>query len=550
MPYVTPPKYLDTVIRAFVHRDNARWHRSRALNKRLYPSYAAVATQAALNFGVKVPELNTREFLNFKYTKKQDNMFNRAAAYDAMYKSLKSGTASGYGGEKQPADRQYAAYVRHSRSKFGHKKRYGIKRIKRELTEKDLTLVSRFHHFQNDGFANGLGGSICAYRTPNAQGDCGTFPFMIYDVTSLPCATAADGTQRGVFPIRQYQLAYQSINTADKDKNTFGWVPRYRAYESPSHMLNPFMDNYSVAVVTEQSGMARNISTFNPGGSGSVNCPYAEGFTHDWSDIQMVMYPQTTLPTKWHVALISFPDDLVKDIGASTMSTAGPCLSYVDQFADAITVKDTIGVEDCYDARRPVAPVQPRQSPDQNNLDNRWQAFWSGKLRNPINRDISGVGTLEPADNRLPFKIIKHESFIQPPRDNVAFGGNAQRLIKKLFYRRDWEFPPNRAMPQSYNANAMDEFRTVQARHQNVGQFSSPFPSSSEVVYLAVWCEHYKSTVIGSTIEALPGAAEYPGVAEFPSFDLMVRMKHRLKVKNTTYQSVTVKPDDAQSPPP
>lgn len=493
------------------------------------------ALSSALNqFTLSVPELNTRGFV----TDTESKMFNRGAWYDAMYSGLKD-PKPGISGNERPGDAQYAAVYRNQRSAFGRKKPYTLKKVKREMRQHDFIMKSRFQVFGNDGFQNGIGGRRLCFRPPGTGGNSpvGMFPFMLFDVTSMPNGAFREpltGAVQPVMPVRAYQLCFNSSNSKEKEFKRYGWLPVNYLTNSAAHNIqsatfpNPF-DDVNVAVTTETTGSPGATTTY-PNSDG-YSCVHAMGFTHSYSDIKMVMYPQTGLPTKWHVALVSFPDDLVNGLSTKPPFTAGPPLSHMEKVPNDVTQDRFVAKFDpdhCYSVRRTT------QNEDFDDLDFRWQAFWSGKLQNPINRDIAGRGTLNPVDKRLPFKIIEHESFLQPPRDSPEFGNSAQRLIKKLFYRRDWSFPPSEMTqgPHRLQGDALANLNTIQTNNVNSSTQGSPFAKPSETVYLAIWCEHFKSDSMESASWDAAAALKSPGVAEFPSFDLVVNMKHILRPEN------------------
>lgn len=443
------------------------------------------------------------------------------------------GTQAGYGREDQPSDRQYVSIIRNQRSQFGRRKRFTKKVIRRELHRDTFTVRSRFHTFRsNAGFSAGLGGQQVAHEPPNTNTAGGLFPFMLYDVTSLHGA-GIGGTGVAV-PCRQYQLAYSTSNSVAREYQRIGWLPIRASSFSCSGMYDQAGAGFgskAAAVPTETHGYHPNQRPFTIGTS-TTQMPYASGFKHHWSDIQMVMYPQEGLPVKWHVALVSFPDYLVK--GNTNIVTAGPSLDYWATAGVPASTYSTLS----YSA--------DRLSNDEgtNNLDLRWQKFWSGKLQNPINRDIAAEGADHAVAPGLPFKIIKHESFIQPARDHPDFGGTAQRFIKKLFYRREWEFTPRNDVDADDQGDAIFNLDTIQTNKRNAaaGNMSSPYPQASEIVYLAVWTEAYTNNFTANTLEQWKDTVN-TGQSTLPSFDLVVKMKHSLRQWNMS-TSIAVNPDN------
>lgn len=433
-----------------------------------------------------------------------------------------------------PPDRHYAATVRRHSSTFGHKKRYTLKKVKHVLTQNQFVIKSRFQTFGD--YATGVGGRSINMTTPlpDQHTRDGLFPFHIWDVTSM--YGAADHLYAKV-PIRGYQLAFRVFNAETKEYNTFGWLPMQNTQNSVGNMIK-YNDGtrwtgYNVAVPVESTAAIGANKTFP---TSSFKVPWATGFTHNWSDIQMVLYPQKNLPVKWHVALISFPDDLVNSAesnpGIEDLQTAGPGLNFFANFQnDKPTVLGEHSVNSAYDPRRQVDDTAA------SDLSLRWQKFWAGKLDNPINKDNAAVGTINPSDNRLPFKIIKHESFVQPNRDKPEFGGKAQRLIKKLFYRREWEFAPRGQVAQQFTqGDAVYNLSEVQVhKNYNAGAsgntthlgHSGPYPKDSEIVYLAIWCESFTRQNSPASLDGLVTDLAQ-GTDNYPSYDLMVRMKHTL----------------------
>lgn len=543
-----PSKSWATLIREKVWQDNDRRSRFKNLNRRFFPSFGTVAAQASLNFGVSVPNLNTRNFVTD--TTMSSDMFDRGAWYDAMYSGLND-PKPGINGTERPADARYASQYRNQKSRFGHKKPYTLRKIKRELRAHDFVLKSRFQTFQDDGFTLGIGGRKLAFTTPNPSSNepCGLFPFMLFDVTSMPNGVFREpgsGAVSPVMPIRAYQLAFNSSNSTEREFKRYGWIPVNYMDNSAAHNIpsatfpNPF-DNKNVAVVTETSGNSQYGTTY-PNSEGYPTF-HAHGFTHSYSDIKMIMYPQLSLPTKWHVALVSFPDNLVNGLSNKPPFTAGPGLTHMEKMFNNVQediFTDKFDPNEYYSARRTI------QNEDHDDLDFRWQAFWSGKLQNPINRDISARGTLNPVDKRLPFKIIEHESFMQPARDQGDWLNldkrdgtkQCQRLIKKLFYRRDWSFPPSEMTQGAsrFQGDALYNLNTIQtSANPLLATRGSPFAKPSETVYLAVWCEHFTRDTMPSDHSATWGnvsAHKFPGTDAFPSFDLVVNMKHILRPEN------------------
>lgn len=447
-------------------------------------------------------------------------------------------------GENVPVnDRQYISIVRTHKSRFGGKKAYTKKRIIRDLKRDQFIIRSRFHHFTSaSGYATGLGGRMVNTLEPSSNTAGGLLPFLIYDVTSLPWS-AGSGTGTCKIPVRQYQLGYNTSNFATGEMNRIGWTAHRYADESPSHMLDQttnLRDRRAIAVATETHGYHPNQTTVTVGAQ-ATNFPCAKGFRHDWSDISMVLYPQNGLPTRWHVALVSFPNYLMSD-NAKSVGSAGPPLQYMDENGTYVnTTSLTTG--NAYSVFR------TSNTPEHDNLDLRWQKFFSGKLKNPINTDSSAVGHENATTNGLPFKIIKHESFMQPARDHPDFNGNAQRLIKRLFYRRDWEFSPvldNNAIDQG---DAMLNMNTVQTNNGlTANATSNPFPKTQEIVYLAIWTENYKSAVNGNSHVTMADLNFSASDWTFPSFDLVVKMKHTLDSYNMD-KSEAVVPDVPVAPP-
>lgn len=508
--------------------------------------FGAALTSAVNQFTTSVPDLNTRGFVTDIVPERtmSSDMFNRGAWYGAMYKGMNA-PKPGLNGNERPGDAEYVAQYRNQRSTFGRKKRYTLRKIKRELRQHDTQIFSRFQTFKENGFQDGIGGQICSFvEFQNPAAKEGFFPFQIFDVTSLYGGLMHDKlsrrADRPTMPIRAYQLGFNVSNQDAREYHRYGWLPLNKTVNSAAHNIRPAalipqstFDEVNVAVPTDTTRMEGSV---NFPLAADLHVPRCEGFTHCWSDIQMVLYPQTSLPTKWHVALISFPDDLVPNISDSPPATAGPPLTHFEKSTinnEMITFPN-LGPDEAYSVKRSAA----QQNEDYDNLDYRWQAFWSGKLQNPINRDTSASRGPNATDSRLPFKIIKHESFMQPARDNPQFGGQAQRLIKKLFYRRDWTFPPseNASGPQIEQGDALMNLNTIQTANGSYDIHSSPYPKPSEIVYLAVWCEHYKVSVNGTAagwdyLQSVP----HPGVNTAPSFDLNVRMKHILRPENFSY---------------
>lgn len=418
------------------------------------------------------------------------------------------------------ANEQYVAIVRNQRSKFGKRKKYGLKSLQREAHLNDFVMKSRFHGFGTDSFQNAVGAYECGYREPlNAETQVGLCPFWLFDVTSLPLAQEGrvGGVNNARAPVRAHQLGFSTTNAAKKEYTQFGWIPKTKSNLSPAaqYTTTTALDNASIAVVTECSGYHPNTQLF---GDRVARAPAANGFQHDWSDIQMVLYPPTTLPVTWHIALVSFPDSITEGTDAGN---AGP----------PQVVMSDVGTWFPYGT----GYYQNRSGTveDYKNLDAKWQAFWSGKLKNPINRDTTMLNTTNPTSNSAPFKIIKHESFYQPARDNPDFGGTAQRLIKKLFYRRDWQFHMQRLWDQNNNGDAMANMDKIQLQGDSTiaAANSSPFPTPSGTVYLAVWTECFKTY---QTIKSFDDHTTDFGTAttDVPSFDLVVRMKHTMREVN------------------
>lgn len=452
---------------------------------------------------------------------------------------------SGYGNAAKPEDAQFVSVVRHHSSTFGKRKRYTIKKIKHELRESDILLKSRFQTFQDNGFQNGLGGRNLNLAVPILDAQAGAFPFHIWDVTSLASGVESSFLSAAL-PVRGYQLMFNTTNASAKEYVRYGWLPMDHAQNSVGvnfPLTAGNMGNSNIAINVEKTGELGNTLTFP---SSTMKAPYASGFKHDWSDIRLILYPQEDLPVKWHIALISFPDNLVNNETTTNdqliLSSAGPPQTYYYNSTDTNDRTATT-----YDARRTT------NGAGHDNLDYRWQKFWSGRLQNPINRDEAGVGTLNPSDASLPFKIIEHEAFYQPARDNPSFGGTAQRLIKKLFYRRGWQFPPSSGIAQQeLNGDAMMNLDTVQLHNtQSLVRTSSPFPSQSEAVYLAIWCESYKtrSGTAYTMTEYKDQAFENLTNGSFPSYDLVVRMKHTLTLKeNSTPTGIVPVADNPTAP--
>lgn len=467
------------------------------------------------------------EQYNYQIGPVRDNLDRKGLFMEVDHPMITNSTASastGYVPGDVPSDRQYTAYVRNSKSRFGRKKRFTKAVIKRELKQDDFTLRSRFQEFYSDnGFAAGLGGISCTYRTPNTNvGDViGVFPFHIFDVTSLPCAFEGATV---AMPIRHYTLGFHTTNFSAREFNRFGWVPRKAGTETPAAQIDASYANQNIAVIQNTNGYHPNDTAhFN------LRVPTAKGFKHEWSNIKLVMYPPEGMPVKWHVALISFPDSLVN---GNNLTTAGPGLGYSSSGVYASKLGNT-STYSIYN------PRSASSEGDGNNLDLRWQKFWSGKLLNPINQDQAGINPDNPTNsNDLPFKIIKHTSFMQPARDNPDFGGNAQRHIHKLFYRRDWQFSPAADIEQEDIGEAMGNIDKVQLQATaGVPNFrSSPYPKPSEIVYLAVWCECYKSFANGFDADSVRDSARTQVAAE-PGFDICVQMKHSMNTHNMSSYS-------------
>lgn len=441
---------------------------------------------------------------------------------------------AGMGATSNPKDRQYVSIVRSQRNRFGKRKRFTKAVIKHMLMRDKFVVRSRFHTFQDNGYQTGVGGVQVTFKEPNLNDKCGTFPFMIYDVSSL--AGAAYGTTGLVLPVRQYQLAFSTTSIANKEYKTFGWLPMTRMNRSASDMLDQTNGGFggrAVAVPVETNGYHPNQRPFQIGTGNITYMPYASGFTHNWSNIEMVLYPQSSIPIKWHVALINFPKRLLKGDSGECV-TAGPPLEHYTQGGVQASLLSTTA----YDARR------SSNSDATDNLDLRWQKFFSGKLFNPINRDGSATGFDKSIGNGLPFNIIEHESFMQPARDHPDFGGTAQRLIKKLFYRREWEFAPVKGREAVKQGDAIANYQTVQTNSNASasGSISSPYSNPHEITYLAVWAEHFKTTTNDRTL-AEEAVAFNLGGPDLPSFDLVVNMKHTLSSWNIA-KSEAVDPDN------
>lgn len=500
--------------------------------KKTLPLFGSIYANAANAFTYPVPQLKSRDFVTWS-----DTMPKELGRKGGPSSEKTGGIKSGYGNAMKPDNPQFVSVVRHHGSSFGKKKRYTLKKMKRELRANDVQIKSRFQTFQSNGFQTGLGGRILSFGTPASDTQAGTFPFHIWDVTSMPVSYQSGVlVDKPVLPCRGYQLAYTTTNFTAREYSKFGWIPMLAVNKGVGSNLKLTAGgdfgttNCNIAVPTEKTGAYINAT--NIAGT-TVESPYSAGFKHDWSDIQLVLYPQTGLPTKWHVALISFPDTLCHNgynpAGGFALESAGPNRYMYDTHLTSVEYGNN---DEYYSAERTANYA------GHDNMDLRWQKFWSGKLQNPINRDEAGVGTMHPANAQLPFKIIEHESFYQPARDNPSFGGTAQRLIKKLFYRRDWTFPPSVGVGSAAaQGDALNNLDTIQLHANsvpNVKMQSSPFSSNSENVYLAIWAEHYNSFITNTDLDGLKGAPQ-PGANNLPSYDLVVRMKHTL---NTTQQSI------------
>lgn len=522
------------------------------------------AAKALFSHYKSVRKSHGPKFANQSFARKLGSGFN--PAYEsAVTSAIESGTSfpgapppmpsepkAGITGNERPYDAQYVGVYRNQRSTFGRKKRYTLKRVKSEMRQYDCHLSSRFQLFKDNGFQDGLGGRRLCFRPPvtSSNPPTGMFPFMIFDVTSMPCGVMHDDLdgqavqEHAVFPIRSYQLGFNSTSSTNKEFSRYGWFPNFQFENTTGSNIKDAkgtFPNKNVAVIQDTTRFFSGMDL--QGTTNQVRVPHCKGFTHSWSDIKLVMYPQTTLPTKWHVALISFPTDLVNGLSKHPPATAGPSCHHLqyNRVAEDYITYPMFSDHEAYMASRTAI----QQNEDFDDLDYRWQSFWSGKLLNPINTDHAAASKPNAPDTRLPFKIIKHESFLQPARDNPDFGGQAQRLIKKLFYRRDWTFQPREvsAGPQKDQGDALYTYDTIQTASGNTNRHSNPFPQASEIVYLAIWCEHYKADAMDTADWATASGLKSPGTAEYPSFDLVCRMKHIIRPENME-EPASFRPDE------
>lgn len=438
---------------------------------------------------------------------------------------------------------QYVSRVRHTRSSYGRRRKRTLKYLA-YMQEKDyIPVKSFFQTFRNNGFQQGLGSlrmePIATQDGPTGISDVyKRFPMFCFDLTSFPEAhytgtrfalstpTTPDTQYHSTLcrPIRGYQLQCQpGIGLALKNEmRNFKWVPIHKA-DNATNSTNDFASQ-----ITELKG------EFNK------DHQYISGFRHDYAKIQATFYPGTSLPCKWHVALVQFPT-------RSGMNTAPPMEYYdgTDYYytysTSMMTDADTVN----------------------NAMDNCWRKFFSGKLVHPnLKDDVIGYENKNQAGPTYPFKILRHETFDQPARDNPSFGGSENesglRILKDMFVRMDkWyrgyvftkEYAETQEKEYSTTASAYNHYTAQSTARRDV----SPFGDPSKQVFLCVWCTHYKTSEVSAAASDTQydqtTVTETPNASQYPSFDIRVEMKHTLATDNLMRQPLDPSTDPPPNPP-
>lgn len=432
---------------------------------------------------------------------------------------------------------QFVSRVRHSRSNYGRRRRRTTAYLAR-LQERDYAKVKSFSQsFLNDGFQQGQGPMSMQnqlFATSAPVETTRRLPMYLLDISSFPAATYSGEGREEVSgasnvaltavqarPARMFQLCCYP-DPANTDRlMTFRWQTVRSARSATNADTKP------VAETTDLKGNLISLNQF----------PFIAGFRHDYSKLQMTFYPGTSLPCKWHVALVTFP--------TKNGINCGPSQTFYDYTNNKwMNTNNT----DC--------TPYISQLNDDNIASLVWKKFFSGKLYHPnLKDDTIGQENADKNGPKYPFKILKYETFDHPARDNPTFGSNVNesglRILKDIFYRADkWYRPSDNAIISGENLKRVDNYEHY-TRVPSVDQYQActPFGDSEKTVYCAIWCEHYK--VGDATVPDIP-TGDHINVASItpsvPSFDYRLEMKHSVAEDNYKRAGAFGVPPDGAAP--
>lgn len=364
----------------------------------------------------------------------------------------------------QDVNAQYIAAVRHTKSRYGRKRKRNLKNAWYEIKKDDATVYSRFQSFANNGFAEGLGTYPLSYVKRNSQKSL--FPAYAFRLTSLPESLwykppGSVPLSTTINPVVGYRLV--ATKPALNTPAVYSWS----AFDHDARQANPGGNGVKgVFHITETAGGA-------VGGAAQS----FRGFRHQYSDIKMTFYPQTALPCTYRVYLCKWKMEY----------PAWP-------FSDVLSVQGVLPI---------YSHNQSDGSEKQLQVTSMWDKYWSGKLLHPHNTQKTETG------NELPFTVLREEKFYIPARD----GDDRPiiRTLKKFFFQNDRQYKMlNERVTATTNALTVGTYDYYQDKEPSGAAILQP----EDEVWLMVTCDQYKTReadIVDSSS---------------PTFDLVIQNKH------------------------
>lgn len=399
-------------------------------------------------------------------------------------------------------DVQYVAAIRNSRSKYGKKRRKNLRNAWRELEKDKTSIWSRYQIFRTNGFAEALGPMPCVMHRA-ADTASSYMPFYAFRLSSLPIgAQSTPGfNERALKTITGYRLVRNPASGSSNPVYYWAKIPNALITNNgaPNNHLNTFE-------VTKQTGMGGKGDTY------LKRVPIVNGFRHEWSDVRMTFYPQTSLPTDWTVRLVKWKDDI---------PTYPPSAGYVND--------NTYTEQKVYEHTN--VPSGNRAS----DVTNMWDSYFGAKFLHPHNTNPSSATEY----GKLPFVPLRTEKFYVPAREQTTTEAPC-RLLHKFFFRNDRHY--NSATQRKIvneNLNTVGKYTFIDENTRPDADNTSPFVTPGEEIWLTIEARSFK-------INSTSGEDNAPTAAD-PSFDIMMRSKHSYK-NSDVYEPITAEP--APPPPP
>lgn len=400
------------------------------------------------------------------------------------------------------SNEQYVSVIRHSRDRFGRKKRISKKYMVKKMKENDVKLRSLFQQCEPGSFTAGFG----TIGLPNVEsqapaGAMQLLPVQLWDITSLPQAmySAVDPTSHTAvsykaMPLRHHVLtAENSASVSGIKAKNFRWVT---------------VNAGKTAKVTNVDGPELPPATVTD----NKWFPNAKAFKHDWTHVKLCFHAANGFPCRYHMALVTFP--------TVNGQYWGPDQAYLEP-------TDTISYQRIAKYGLSNNTVNSNET---YMSDQAWNMWLSGRLKHPL----LAHNVFDNADDvkhiPQPFKILKHKSFYLPAQDHPEFSGTGGiRVLEDFFYEKDWHYTITENDLGVTRATLLNNLtHENQPTAYDTYTSSSPFAPQSPTVYLMVWAEHYKSRISSDqTIQQIQKGTVLHDSND-PTLDIVLRMKHTI----------------------